>query len=107
MSRSSESEVLASLGPTSAAEAEQLAERLRADLADTLDRLGDNLVPTRLASEAVAAARASTPDWLKRYWAFAQSPNGLAIIGGVAALGLAGGVAGGAAVKRRRPVRRR
>ena len=107
MSRSAESEALVSLGPSSAAEAEQLAERLRGDLADTLDRLGDNLVPTRLASEAVAAARANTPDWLKRYWVFAQSPTGLAIIGGVAALGLAGGVAGGAAAKRRRRPRRR
>lgn len=96
------SEATHSLAPASAVEAEQLAERLRADLADTLDQLGDNLVPTRLASEAVAAVADRTPDWLKRYWAFAQSPTGLAIIGGVAALGLAGGVAGGAAKRRRR-----
>ncbi len=93
------SEATHSLAPASAAEAEQLAERLRADLAD---QLGDNLVPTRLASEAVAVVADRTPDWLKRYWAFAQSPTGLAIIGGVAALGLAGGVAGGAAKRRRR-----
>ena len=93
------------MSPTSASQAERQAEQLRQDLAATLDLIADNLAPSRLASEAMAAARDNTPDWLKRYWAFAQSPTGLAIIGGVAALGLAGGLAGGVALKRR-PARR-
>jgi anti-sigma factor RsiW len=78
---------------TSAAEAERHADQLRRELAGTLDDIVDNLAPRRLASEAVAAARERTPEWLKRYWAFAQSPAGLAIIGGAAAVGLAGSLA--------------
>ena len=68
MSGSLKSVVPATLGPSSAAEAEKLAERLRGDLAETLDRLGDNLVPTRLASEAAGAIADRSPPWLKDYW---------------------------------------
>ena len=50
----------------------------------------------------MATARESTPEWLRRYWAFAQSPAGLAVIGGIAALGLAGvGVLDAVAARRR------
>ena len=74
-----------SLGPTSAAEAERLATRLRGELAETLDQLGTNLVPTRLASEAVAAVADRTPPWLKDYWQLARGPVGLGIVGATAA----------------------
>ena len=75
---------------TSASEAERQAERLRQDLAGTLDQIVDNLLPANLAAEAIAVTRAHTPDWLKRYWDFARSPAGLAVIGGAVAVGLAG-----------------
>lgn len=87
---------------SSASDAERQVERLRKELAGTLDQIVGNLAPSRLASEAAAAARDNAPDWLKRYWAFAQSPLGLAIIGGAAAVGVAGTVAA-----RHRPAARR
>lgn len=85
MSGSPLSEASASLGPSSAAEAEKLAERLRGELADTLDRLGDNLVPTRLASEAAGAIADRSPPWLKDYWRLARGPVGLGLVGATAA----------------------
>lgn len=67
-----------------AAEAESQAERIRRDLAGTLDQLIDNLTPTQLAGEAMAATRAHTPDWLLGYWGLARSPVGMAVIGAAA-----------------------
>ncbi len=66
---------------TSAAEAERHADKARADLAKTLDRLKGNLTPRRLAGEAVGAARARTPDWAVQAWTTACSPAGLSLIG--------------------------
>lgn len=77
----------------SASEAERQAERLKRDLAVTLDRIVDNLAPANLASEAMAAAQEHTPDWLRRYWTFAKSPAGLAVVGGALGVGLAGLIA--------------
>ena len=82
--------------PTSAAEAERQAEKIRNDLGATIEQLKNNLRPTSLAQEAYLTTRARTPDWLARYWAFAQSPAGLALIGAAMAS------AAGAAVARRR-----
>ena len=76
---------MSATSPTSAAEAEQAAERLRGELAATLDQLGDNLMPTRLASEAAAAVADRTPSWLKDYWQLASGPVGLGIVGATAA----------------------
>lgn len=81
---------------TTSAEAEREAERLRRDLIGTLDRLLDNLAPRRLASEAFEATRARTPDRLKAYWAFAQGPVGLGLVGAAAA-----GIAVGLVARRR------
>jgi hypothetical protein len=77
--------------PTSAAEAEAQAERIRKELAGTIDQLKTNLLPRQLASEALETARYHTPDWLLRYWALARSPVGMAIIG-AASVGLVGGI---------------
>ncbi len=77
--------------PTSAAEAEAQAERIRKELAGTIDQLKTNLLPRQLASEALETARDHTPDWLLRYWALARSPVGMAIIG-AASVGLVGGI---------------
>lgn len=82
--------------PSSAAEAEREAEKIRQDLGATIDQLKTNLRPSSLAHEAYQTTRAHTPDWLVRYWAFAQSPAGLALIGAAMAS------AAGAAVARRR-----
>jgi hypothetical protein len=77
--------------PTSAAEAEAQAERIRKELAGTIDQLKTNLLPRQLASEALETARDHTPDWLLRYWALARSPVGMAIIG-AASVGFVGGI---------------
>lgn len=86
---------------TSASDAERQAERLRKDLAGTLDQIVDNLTPANLAAEAIAVTRAHSPDWLRRYWTFACSPAGLAVIGGAVAVGLAGTLTVRRAPKRR------
>ena len=70
---------------SSAAEAEHHAARVRQDLTATLDQLKDNLTPSRLAHEALAAGRKRTPEWLLRSWDFAASPAGLGLIGAAAA----------------------
>jgi hypothetical protein len=70
---------------SSAADAEKQADAARKDLADTLERLRENLTPSKLAGEALAATRARTPDWILRYWDFAASPTGLGLIGATAA----------------------
>ena len=71
--------------PTSAADAERQAEKLRQELGTTIDQLKDNLRPSSLAHEAYQTTRAHTPDWLVQYWQFAQSPAGLALIGAASA----------------------
>ena len=71
--------------PTSAAEAEKAAERLRGELATTLDQLSDNLMPRQLAAEAASAVADRTPDWLKNYWRLASGPVGLGLVGATAA----------------------
>lgn len=70
---------------SSAAEAEQHANKAREDLARTLDRLKGNLTPRRLAGEAVMATRARTPAWASRALETARSPAGLGLIGATAA----------------------
>lgn len=65
----------------SAAEAERHADEARAKLASTLDQLKGNLTPRHLAQEAMAATRASTPDWVERVWETARSPSGLVLAG--------------------------
>ena len=65
---------------TSAAEAERRANKLRGDLAGTIEQLKDNLRPAQLASEALATTRAHTPDWLAHSLAFVRSPSGLALV---------------------------
>ena len=64
-----------------AAAAEHEADRIRNDLALTIEQLKTNLTPSSLAGEAIAATRARTPAWLGEYWALARSPTGLAIMG--------------------------
>ena len=64
----------------SAAEAERRADKLRGDLAGTIEQLKDNLRPAQLASEALATTRAHTPDWLAQSLAFVRSPSGLALV---------------------------
>lgn len=71
--------------PSTAAEAETHADKIREDLGATLDQLKENLTPTHLANEALAATKARTPDWLLNYWSFASSPAGLGLIGATAA----------------------
>ena len=87
---------------STAAEAEHQAEAARQELTGTLDQLRDNLRPSRLAGEALAATRARTPDWLLRYWAFASSPAGLGLVGAAAA-----SISLTVLKRRQRPVRRR
>ena len=70
---------------STAAEAEKQADEARRQLTATLDQLKDNLTPSHLAGEALAATRARTPEWLLRYWEFASSPAGLGLIGATAA----------------------
>jgi len=70
---------------STAAEAERHAEHVRQELTATLDQLRKNLRPSQLASEALAATRARTPDWLVHYWSIAGSPAGLGLIGATAA----------------------
>ena len=65
---------------TSAADAERRADKLRGDLAGTIERLKDNLRPAQLAGEALASTRAHTPDWLAHTIAFVRSPSGLALV---------------------------
>lgn len=77
--------------PYTAAEAEREAEKIREDLAETLEQLKGNLRPAQLAHEAWETTRAHTPEWLVRYWNFARSPAGLALIG-AAGVSLAGGL---------------
>ena len=77
--------------PSSAAEAERHADKIRKDLAGTIDQLKTNLQPRQLAGEALGSAREHTPDWLLRYWALARSPIGLAIIG-AAGVSIVGGI---------------
>lgn len=74
-----------SKSPSTAAEAERHAETVREELSSTLDQLKDNLAPSHLANEALAATKARTPDWLLNYWSFASSPAGLGLIGATAA----------------------
>ena len=73
------------MSPTSAADAEKRVERLRGELAVTLDQLSDNLMPRQLASEAANAMVERTPDWLKDYWRLATGPVGLGLVGATAA----------------------
>lgn len=85
---------------TSASAAERQADRLRRDLAGTLDQIAVNLTPSNLASEASAAIERRLPPWARPYWAFLQTPGGMATVGTVVALGIVGSVA---ARRRRRP----
>ena len=64
----------------SAVEAERRADKLRGDLAGTIEQLKDNLRPAQLAGEALATTRAHTPDWLAHSLAFVRSPSGLALV---------------------------
>ncbi len=70
---------------TSATEAERRADKLRGDLAGTIEQLKDNLRPAQLASEALATTRAHTPDWLTHSLAFVRSPSGVALVCATAA----------------------
>jgi hypothetical protein len=88
---------------TTSSEAERQADQLRHELAGTLDAIATNLAPSNLASEALEAARSHTPDWLKRYWAFAASPAGLATVTATIGLGLASAYS----FRRRRALRQR
>ncbi len=65
---------------TTAAQAERRADKLRGDLAGTIEQLRDNLKPSHLATEALASTRAHTPEWIVTSLAFARSPSGLALI---------------------------
>ena len=73
------------MSPNSASEAERAADRLRGELAKTLDQLVDNLVPNKLVAEAGRAVAARTPPWLEDYWRLARGPVGLGIVGAAAA----------------------
>lgn len=86
---------------TSASDAERQADRLRRDLAGTLDQIATNLTPSNLAGEAASAIERRLPPWARPYWAFLQTPGGLATVGTIVALGVVGSVA---ARRRRRPV---
>lgn len=92
------------MSPRSASEAEQAADRLRGELADTLDQLVDNLMPNHLVAEAGRAVAARTPPWLEDYWRLARGPVGLGIVGAAAA-SLALGAVGVATRRRRRSLR--
>ena len=90
------------MGPplTSAAAAERQADRLRGELAGTIEQLKDNLRPAQLAGEALATTRAHTPDWVVNSLAFVRSPSGLALV-------CAASAAVASTVANRRPRRRR
>ena len=85
---------------TSAAAAERQADKLRGELAGTIEQLKDNLRPSQLAGEALATTRAHTPDWLVNSLAFVRSPSGLALV-------CAASAAVASTVATRRPRRRR
>ena len=89
----------------SASEAEQAADRLRGELAATLDNLVGNLMPDKLVAEAGRAVASRTPPWLEDYWRLARGPVGLGIVGAAAA-SLAVGAAGMVVRRRRRPLGR-
>lgn len=88
----------------SSAEVQRKAERERAELVNTLDRLRENLKPANVVDEVMASAKVSTAEISDRLWQVAKNnpvPSAIIGIGAAMLLGV-GRIAGRSSVKESR-----